>query len=87
MNSTATSPTGFNGRPIVLRFDPAGTAPGAISQSWLRLAADGMGAPLCVPLLVARGAADGPVLGLTAAVFVAIGVNELWKALQPLIGG
>ena len=27
------------------------------------------------------------ILGLTAAVFVAIGVNELIKALQPLLGG
>ena len=27
------------------------------------------------------------LLGLTAAVFVAIGVNELIKALQPVLGG
>ncbi|TXF90316.1 succinylglutamate desuccinylase/aspartoacylase family protein [Neolewinella aurantiaca] len=68
MVSTTTSQTGFNGLPIVLKFDLEQTPPGTIRHYWLRLAADGMGNPMCVPLMVARGAADGPVLGLTAAI-------------------
>lgn len=57
-----------DGRPVVLQFNPAATPAGSIGHYWLRLAADGMGNPICVPLLVARGANPGPVLGLTAAV-------------------
>ncbi|MCX8212209.1 MAG: succinylglutamate desuccinylase/aspartoacylase family protein [Lewinella sp.] len=68
MASTTTLQTGFNGLPIVLKFDLETTPPGTIRHYWLRLAADGMGNPMCVPLMVARGATDGPVLGLTAAI-------------------
>ena len=68
MESTITSANGYNGLPIVLQFDLDATPPGTVRHYWLRLAADGMGSPLCVPLMVARGAADGPVLGLTAAI-------------------
>ena len=68
MNSSLTSPTGPNGYPILLRFTPEDTPPGTVGYYWLRLAADGLGAPLCVPLMVARGTTPGPTLGLTAAV-------------------
>ena len=40
-----------------------------------------------VPAQFRNGWIRNTLLGLMAAVFVAIGVNELWKALQPLIGG
>lgn len=41
---------------------------GVISRYYLDLVEDGMGAPIRVPLIVAKGKADGPVMGLTAAV-------------------
>ena len=41
---------------------------GAISRYWLQLVSDGMGVPIQIPVIVARGHQDGKVLGLTAAV-------------------
>lgn len=41
---------------------------GTISHFWLNLARDGMGVPIQVPILVAKGRHDGKVLGVTAAV-------------------
>ena len=41
---------------------------GTISRYWLNLVTDGMGQPVQVPIIVARGHQDGKVLGLTAAV-------------------
>lgn len=41
---------------------------GKISRYWIHLVTDGMGMPIYVPLLVARGHEEGPVVGLTAAV-------------------
>lgn len=68
MKSTTTSRQGFNDLPIVLKFDLEDTPPGSIRHYWLRLASDGMGNPMLVPLLVARGKKAGPTLGLTAAI-------------------
>ena len=51
-----------------MEFDLEQTPAGSIRNYWLRLAADGMGNPMCVPMMVARGAEPGPTLGLTAAV-------------------
>ena len=41
---------------------------GEISRFWLHIVDDGMGLPIYIPVIVARGAVDGPVLGITAAV-------------------
>ncbi|MBK7335461.1 MAG: succinylglutamate desuccinylase/aspartoacylase family protein [Saprospirales bacterium] len=41
---------------------------GKITRYWLYLVTDGMGMPINVPVIVARGLEDGPTLGLTAAV-------------------
>jgi len=41
---------------------------GTIKYFWLNIVSDGFGNPISIPLLVARGVEDGPVLGLTAAV-------------------
>ena len=43
---------------------PAGT----IRRYWLRIISDGLGEPVRLPILVARGNHDGPTLGVTAAV-------------------
>ncbi|OAV44942.1 succinylglutamate desuccinylase/aspartoacylase family protein [Lewinella sp. 4G2] len=68
MEFTTTSPRGYNDLPIVLSFNLEDTPVGAIRHYWLRLASDGMGNPMVVPLMVARGANPGPTLGLTAAI-------------------
>jgi len=49
---------------LVIADAPKGT----ISRFWLNLVTDGMGQPVQVPIIVARGHQDGKVLGLTAAV-------------------
>jgi len=40
----------------------------AISRYWLELVEDGMGVPIKIPVIVAKGAETGQVVGLTAAV-------------------
>jgi predicted deacylase len=49
-------------------IDEAHTPAGAISRNWLHLINNGLGEPVRVPILIARGRHDGPTLGLTAAV-------------------
>ncbi|MDB4539104.1 succinylglutamate desuccinylase/aspartoacylase family protein [Saprospiraceae bacterium] len=41
---------------------------GTISRYWLKLVTDGIGVPVHIPVMVARGKREGKVLGLTAAV-------------------
>lgn len=41
---------------------------GVVSQGWVHIVNDGIGRPIKIPVLVARGARPGPILGLTAAV-------------------
>jgi uncharacterized protein len=41
---------------------------GRSHRFWITLVADGAGRPLRVPVLVARGTGDGPIVGITAAV-------------------
>lgn len=53
---------------IVRTLDLQRLSPGKVHRLWLHIITDGMGQPVHVPVLVAKGAAPGPVLGLTAAV-------------------
>lgn len=41
---------------------------GSVQKYWLPIITDGMGAPMRLPLLIAKGREDGPTLGLTAAI-------------------
>lgn len=41
---------------------------GSIRYFWLKLVSDGFGKAISIPVMVAKGVEDGPVLGLTAAV-------------------
>jgi len=50
------------------RLDIRDTPLGTLSENWLHLISNGIGEPVRVPIIVARGRHDGPVLGLTAAV-------------------
>lgn len=56
------------GIPVIDSLDIAGVAPGTIQRYWLHLADNGFGAPVYVPVMVARGKTPGPVLGLVAAI-------------------
>jgi glutathione synthetase len=40
---------------------------GAISRYWLEIVKDGMGVPVRIPVIIARGKTDGKTVGLTAA--------------------
>ncbi len=41
---------------------------GAITRYWLHIVTDGMGVPVYIPIIVARGTQEGKVIGVTAAV-------------------
>ncbi len=49
-------------------LDIAKTPRGSISEQWLHIINNGIGEPVRIPIMVARGAHEGPVLGLTAAI-------------------
>ena len=52
----------------VTDFDLSDVPKGSSKYFWLELVSDGFGQPISVPLIVARGVEDGPILGLTAEV-------------------
>ena len=54
--------------PIIDRLDIEKAPKGEISRYWVHLISDGFGIGVNVPIFVARGVEDGPVLGVTAAV-------------------
>ncbi|MGB0862840.1 MAG: succinylglutamate desuccinylase/aspartoacylase family protein [Saprospiraceae bacterium] len=58
----------INDIPTINNFKIEDAPKGQITRYWLNLVTDGMGVPIRVPLIVARGNKDGKVLGLTAAV-------------------
>jgi len=51
-----------------MEFNLEDTPKQSISKYWIKIISDGMGQPICVPIMVARGKTDTPVLGLTAAI-------------------
>ncbi len=54
--------------PHIKELDISRTPPKSIRYYWMKIISDGMGSPIDVPIMVARGKEDFPVLGLTAAV-------------------
>ncbi len=60
--------TSTNDLPLITEFNLDEIPKGEIRHFWLKIVSDGFGNPISIPLLVARGIEDGPVLGLTAAV-------------------
>lgn len=48
-------------------FDLSKFPKGEISKFWLHIINNGLGEPVRIPMLVARGVEDGPILGLNAA--------------------
>ncbi|MCB0650090.1 MAG: succinylglutamate desuccinylase/aspartoacylase family protein [Saprospiraceae bacterium] len=53
--------------PVIDTIDLEAVGPGQIKHFWLKIMDNGMGQPILVPLIIARGKTKGPVLGLTAA--------------------
>lgn len=53
--------------PVIKYLDIRQCPEGQISKYFVRLVADGMGMPIFVPVLVARGKNPGSILGITAA--------------------
>ncbi len=53
---------------VIRQLHVAEAPRGAVTRYLVHLVTDGIGAPVYVPVIVARGLEDGPVLGLTAAV-------------------
>ncbi len=54
--------------PVIRDLDISTLPEGEVSRLKLEMIADGLGRPIRMPLMVARGSRPGPVLGLTAAV-------------------
>ena len=54
--------------PIIEQLNIRHNERGKISRFWLEITTSGLGNPLRVPLVVARGWEDGPVLGVIAVV-------------------
>ena len=52
----------------ITQLDLASIPHGTIQYYWLKIISDGMGTPISIPVMVAKGKEVGPVLGLTAAV-------------------
>jgi len=58
----------FQGRDIITYPDLKKFPEGQISTFWMDLVANGIGQNILIPVMVAKGTGDGPVLGLTAVV-------------------
>jgi predicted deacylase len=53
--------------PVVVKLDVRSFKSNSKEYFWMRLASDGLGNPIHIPIIVAKGKKDGPVLGITAA--------------------
>lgn len=53
--------------PIIDRLHIDSVAPGKIARYWLEMATTALCEPVKIPVMIARGLQDGPVLGITAA--------------------
>ena len=58
----------MEGVSFIETLDVAAAERGKISRFWLKLVRDGMGVPIYLPILVARGLTGDKVIGITAAV-------------------
>ena len=53
---------------VIRELNIGATEPGTKSRYWLHIVTDGIGVPIYVPVMVAKGTEPGPVMGITAAV-------------------
>lgn len=61
-------PESNKGVEVIKKLEVAKIPKGEINRYWLEISTDGMGMPIHIPILVARGKKDGKILGLTAAI-------------------
>jgi len=61
-------PTFNTEAPTILSLGEVEQAPGTVRRYWLRIISDGLGEPVRLPILIAKGREEGPTLGVTAAV-------------------
>jgi predicted deacylase len=54
--------------PVIQEFNLNDTPKGKLCYYWLNIISDGLANPIRIPVMVARGEHDGPILGVTAAV-------------------
>lgn len=57
-----------NNATVIDRLELGKAPSGAITRYWLYVVSDGMGMPVYIPVIVAKGLKEGPTLGLTAVV-------------------
>ncbi len=75
--------------PIVQELNIEAIEPGTVARLWLQVISDGLGQPVCIPVIVVRGARPGRTLGLTAALHgnelngIPI-IQRLFRQLDPL---
>ena len=88
MNPTS-SLSYLNAEPTCIELlDLSTVQPGTIQKFWFHIVSDGMGRPIHLPIIVARGCTDGDILGVTAAVHgnelngIPV-VQRLFKELDP----
>ncbi len=53
---------------VITELDVNKAPAGKVSRYWLEIVKDGMGLPVMVPIIIAKGNVEGEVIGLTAAV-------------------
>ncbi|HMQ46561.1 MAG TPA: succinylglutamate desuccinylase/aspartoacylase family protein [Saprospiraceae bacterium] len=74
---------------VIKKLEVEEVEKGQVSKFFLHIISDGMGLPVYVPIMVARGVQDGPILGLTAAVHgnelngVSV-IQRLFRDIDPL---
>ncbi len=71
---------------VVKHFEVGDFPAGEQTPAWVEMVANGLGEDVRVPLIVARGRKDGPVLGLTAALHgnELNGISVIHRVLQGL---
>lgn len=73
--------------PLVENIQLDSLKQGQVHQFYLKMGQNATGSPLKIPVLVAKGASDGPVLGLTAAIHgnelngIAV-IHKLFKTIE-----
>ena len=58
----------YLGTPVIKNLDLNAFEPNTLSHRWLQIVSNGIGQPIFVPVMVAKGRKEGSVLGLTAVV-------------------
>lgn len=58
----------YNDIKKITKLDIGNVPEGCVSKYWLEIIKNGMGEPICIPVIVAKGKTKGKVIGITAAV-------------------